>query len=432
VGEGGISVQAFTEVLRNRDFRLLFWGQAISALGDWVGTFAFIVAAGELAPGNEAPAIAVVLILRLLPSLFATPLGGVLSDRWDRRRLMIATDLIRFGIIALVPFIPRLGVLYALAFGQEIFSLIFLPARDASLPNLIPRHRLEPANALIMGSSFAGIPLAGPVFGLLALAGSKYPSALPGAFIFHERAWAFPFVFDALTYLVSAWFIYRLTLPKTRHAVDGQEEHFWDSAREGARYLMQQPLHRGLALAVSLGMLGGGVLFVIGKSYVEDTLGGGTVEFGWLMGLFGAGMIGGFFISQIKTHDVMWMVRIALLVLGAVLGFMAVFSHLWIAYLAAVGFGGAFSVAVVVAMSAVQAETDDEHRGRVMGAVHMVYRGALVIGALASASLATFVPEEGIDLPFGYNPDPNQFALIVSGALIAAGALGVRGPKRAA
>jgi len=80
-----------------------------------------------------------------------------------------------------------------------------------------------------------------------------------------------------------------------------------------------------------------------------------------------------------------------------------------------------------VAMSAVQANTDDEHRGRVMGAVHMLVRGALSVGALASAGVATAVPAEGIGMPFGFTPDKNQFALIIAGALIAAGTIGVRG-----
>jgi inositol transporter-like SP family MFS transporter len=174
------------------------------------------------------------------------------------------------------------------------------------------------------------------------------------------------------------------------------------------------------------------VLFALGIFYVRETLGGGNVEFGWLMGLFGAGMVGGFFISQMKPPGgVMWMVRIALIVMGGVLIFMAVVSVLWVGYLAAVGFGTAFSVSVIVAMSAVQDAADDEHRGRVMGFVHMLFRGTLIIGALGAAGLATAVPSGGIDLPFvGYTPDKNQFALIVAGALIAGGTIGVRGRER--
>jgi MFS family permease len=93
-----MALGGFKEVFRIRDFSLLFWGQAISALGDWVGTLAFIAAAQGLAPGKPA-AVVGVLILRLVPSFFATPIGGVLSDRWDRQRIMIWSDVIRFGVI---------------------------------------------------------------------------------------------------------------------------------------------------------------------------------------------------------------------------------------------------------------------------------------------------------------------------------------------
>ena len=98
IPSGGMALGGFKEVFRIRDFRLLFWGQAISALGDWVGTLAFIAAAQSIAPGKPA-AVVGVLILRLVPSFFATPIGGVLSDRWDRKRIMIWSDVIRFGVI---------------------------------------------------------------------------------------------------------------------------------------------------------------------------------------------------------------------------------------------------------------------------------------------------------------------------------------------
>lgn len=430
VQDHGISLDGFKDVLARRDFRLLFWGQAISALGDWVGTLAFIAAADQLAPDQPA-AVAGVLVLRLSPTFFATPLGGILSDRWDRKKIMVWSNILSFALIMIVPFVPKLGVLYALAFITESMSLVFLPARDASLPNLVPRERLEAANSLVMGSSFAGIPLSGPVFALLALAGSKFPTWMPGAFVFRSRPWAFAFLFDALTFLLSAWLLSRITLAR-RNGTDHGTEPLFRAAGEGARYITDRPLLRGLAYAVSLGMLGGGVLFALGIGYIKDTLGGDNVAFGWLMGLFGVGMVLGFFISQAKPPGgILWQIRVALLTMGGVLIFMAVFTFLWIGYLAAIGFGAAFSVSLIVAMSAVQANTDDEHRGRVMGAVHMLVRGALSVGALASAGIATAAPAEGIGMPFGFTPDKNQFALIIAGALIAAGTIGVRGASYA-
>ncbi|HVL33801.1 MAG TPA: MFS transporter, partial [Actinomycetota bacterium] len=287
--------------------------------------------------------------------------------------------------------------------------------------------KLEAANALVMGSSFAGIPLSGPIFAGLAWAGANYPGAVPGASIFHDRSYSFAFMFDGLTFIVSALLLQRMRLPRDQTTAVAPEP-FLDAAREGQRYIRERPLLRGLAYAVTIAMLGGGVLFALGIGYVRETLGGGGVECGWLMGLFGAGMVVGFLISQAKpAGGVTWTVRISLLAMGGVLIFMAVFPVLWIGYLMAAFFGSAFSVSLIVAMSTVQAKTDDAHRGRVMGLVHMLVRAALSFGALGAAAIATTVPAEGIDLPgTGFQPDKNQVALIVAGALIATGTIGVR------
>ena len=421
---GGLQLGGFGEVLRIPDFRRLFIGQGISALGDWVGTLAFIVAAQQLAPGKPA-AVALVLILRLLPSFFATPIGGVLSDRWNRKSIMIVSDLVRFAILLMVPVVPRLGGIYVFAFLHECFSLVFLPARDASVPNIVPAERLEAANALVMGSSFGGIPLSGPIFAAFAWIGSRYPITWHGEHIFRDHPWTAAIVFDALTFVVSALMIQRMNVPQPSER-EHHDEHMFDAAKEGARYIYRRPFLRGLGYAVTVAMLGGGVLFALGVGYVRDTLGGGDVEFGWLMGIFGGGMVIGFLLSQLKPPGgVAWMVRITLVVMGTVLVFMGVFPVLWIGYLMAAAFGASFSTALIVAMSAVQGRADDEHRGRVMAAVHMLVRAALSLGALASGGIATLIPRAGLKI-IGPTFDKNQFALMIAGGLIALGTLGVR------
>jgi dTMP kinase len=423
-GAPKFALGGFSVVLRNRDFRRLLWGQGVSALGDWVGTLAFIVAAQKLAPGRPE-AVAIVLVLRLLPSFVATPIGGVLSDRWDRKKIMINSDIARFAIIGAVPFVPKIGALYAFAFAHECFSLVFLPARDASLPNIVPAEHLEAANALVMGSSYGGIPLSGPIFAGLAYAGAHFPSSLPTEHIWRAHPYSFAFAFDAFTFLVSAALIKRMHLPPAHARTDGEGvREFFRSIREGERYVLTRPFLRGLAFAVSIAMLGGGVLFALGVGYVHETLGGGDVEFGWLMGIFGGGMLIGFVLSQVRA-PVAWVVRAALFTMGAVLVFMAVFPVLAIGYLAAAGFGAAFSTSLIVAMSTAQARTDDEHRGRVMAAVHMLVRAALSLGALFAGGIAALVPDRGVNV-FGLRADKNQLALIVAGGLIAAGTLSVR------
>jgi hypothetical protein len=200
-----------------------------------------------------------------------------------------------------------------------------------------------------------------------------------------------------------------------------------ESLRDGIRWIVKRPFIRSLAYAVTFGMLGGGVLFALGIGYIHKTLGGNDVAFGWLMGLFGAGMVGGFVVSQFKPEQgTAWMLRASILATGGVLIVMAVLTKLWLAYVMAAIFGTAFSVDVIVAMSQVQAKTPDETRGRVMSVVHMLFRGALAIGALGSGSLGQTL-RGGVDVPLvGYHADSNQVALFFAGVLIMLGALSVR------
>jgi len=126
------SASGFRGVFASKGFRRLLIGQAVSSLGDWVATFAFIVGAYALSHQNQT-AVAVVLVLRLVPPMFAAPVGGVVADRLPRRTIMVTCDLSRAALIALVPFVG-LTLLYVIAFVHESISLFFLPARDASVP----------------------------------------------------------------------------------------------------------------------------------------------------------------------------------------------------------------------------------------------------------------------------------------------------------
>ena len=147
----------FGGVLRSVGFRRLLIGQTVSSLGDWVATLAFIAAAFALTSNQTA--VAVVLILRLVPPIFAAPVGGVFADRFDRRVIMVTCDLSRAALIVLVPFVG-IGLLYAIAFVHECISLFFLPARDASVPLLVRQENLEEANGLVLATSYGTLPMA--------------------------------------------------------------------------------------------------------------------------------------------------------------------------------------------------------------------------------------------------------------------------------
>src|SRR5204862_5690890 len=121
-------------LLGRRAFRDLFVGQAVSALGDWMVTVALMALVLKLT--RSSTAVGGVLVLRLVPAAIAGPLAARAAARWDRRRTMLTMDLVRAGMVAAIPFVYALWWVYMWAFLLEVMGLIFLPARDSSIPDL--------------------------------------------------------------------------------------------------------------------------------------------------------------------------------------------------------------------------------------------------------------------------------------------------------
>lgn len=403
-------------VLRQSGFRRLLTGQAVSSLGDWVATLAFIVAASDLTHGNQA-AVAVVLVLRLVPPIFAAPVGGVVADRLYRRTIMVTCDLTRAALIALVPFV-HIGLLYVIAFVHECISLFFLPARDASVPLLVPQGTLEEANGLILASSFGSIPIAAALFGGLRLASSHIPRAVPFSSLFRHHPTSFAFFFDAATFVFSASMISRLDLH--RQPKREEMELFRDMV-EGIRYVISHAGLRSMAYGLIVSMFGGGVLFAVGLGYITTTLGASDVAFGWLAALWGVGMGLGLLIVRTLVRDrgKAPTFLAAVTSCGGILLLMAFVPKLWLALVAAVAFGASFSVAIVVALTLVQEVAEDRVRGRIMGGVQMLFRVGLGVGALGIGALAHAIKRLDVLITL----DGNQVGLFAGGVLILLGAV---------
>src|SRR5438105_4139741 len=236
-----------------RGFRRLLLGQAVSGIGDWVATLAFIALAFELTRNQTA--VAVVLVLRLLPPIFAAPVGGLLADRLDRRVVMVSCDLARAGLIVIVPFFG-IGILYVIALAHECISLLFLPARDASVPLLVPEGEdvLPLANGLVLGSSFGSIPLAAAAFSGLRAVVTHIPTWVPFGNVARQHPTAFAFFFDAATFVFSAAMISRIRIPRE---ASGEEIHAFQDMAETFRYVWRTPILRSLAAGLVVSMFGG-------------------------------------------------------------------------------------------------------------------------------------------------------------------------------
>src|SRR5438105_10784763 len=414
-------------LLRATGFRRLLIGQAVSGLGDWVATLALIALAFEKT--HNPTAVAAVLVIRLVPPIFAAPVGGLMADRMDRRLMMVSCDLARGALICLVPFF-NIGIVYVIAFVHESISLFFLPARDASVPELAPERTLPLANGLMLASSYGSIPFAAALFSLLRYGAQHVPLSFPLGHLLRTHPTAFAFFFDAATFLVSAAMISRVQI--SRHE-EGKSLHLFSGLMEGFRFAWHNPLLRSLSEGLLVSMFGGGVLFAIGIAYIHQTLHGSDVDFGWLAALWGVGMGIGLTAVRflIRERGASLVVLAAVVGCGAVLIVMALLPFLWLAFVSAIVFGMAFSIAITVALSIAQQVTDDRLRGRIMGGVQMLFRVGLGAGALGMGAIATKVNVihpgiGGLDVKM----DGNQAGMFAGGIVILVGALAASGVLR--
>jgi MFS family permease len=194
-------MNAQTAVLRrNRNFRLLFFGQTVSQLGDWFNSVAVFALLLDLT--GSATAVAWMMIVQFLPMAIIGPIAGVVVDRVDRRRLMIATDLFR-GVLILGLLLVRtreqVWIAYAVMAMTVSGSAFFEPARTATIPNVTSRDELMPANALSSATWAAMLAVGASIGGLVtAIAGRNIA-----------------FVIDSGSFFASAWFISRTRYDST-------------------------------------------------------------------------------------------------------------------------------------------------------------------------------------------------------------------------
>ena len=291
----------FIALLRNANFRNLFFGQMISQIGDYFAFLGISIVVATTMASTDAEATAVVSVVMIsigLPRLIFGILAGVFVDRWDRRMTMLASDLIRPALtLAMIPALMsrNLWVVCVLAFFLSAVGTFFNPAKGAIIPNMVPTEHLTAANAFIQTSSMLGFFI-GP-----GLAGATF--ALLGA----GNAWI-AFVVDALSFLISALAIWLIKMPKEatqagpRTAEDllaasngSSLGRVWNELKVGLRALLLDRTISILALVFGITMLGIGALNVLWVVFLKSAYGYGATELGWRFAVvdvaFFAGMV---------------------------------------------------------------------------------------------------------------------------------------------
>jgi dTMP kinase len=396
-----------------------------------VATFGLMLFVRNLTKGSSIQGLAIsgILGFRILPALIAAPVASSVTDRFDRRRTMISMDLLRGALILIVPFTSSLGAVYGIAFFLEGLSLVFLPARDSVVPNIVRPSELAGANGMVMLAQWGTIPFAG---GLVVAASAAAGALRHIPIIGHlaDQRLALPFGFDALTFVVSAVAIFGLPaaigrVARSAKPADESALHAVEhDLASGAKYLLEDRGRRNMIIGMALACGAGGGLFAIGIPYVKTTLGASDAIFGALVALWGVGMALGALITQRPTDREADIFRVALGGSGIVLIVMALIPHPWLALVVSVGFGAGLSIAMVLGITYAQRTAPEDMRGRVMSAVHVLARVFLIGGGVVVGGIAAAMSHVHIPLLSGW--DGNRYAFLVSGAALVVGGLAAK------
>ncbi|HVF31878.1 MAG TPA: MFS transporter [Acidimicrobiales bacterium] len=379
-------------------FFRLWLAQVASSLGDWIGFVAITALAARIGGGGSPEAaVGVVLSARLVPGFFLAPVAGVFVDRWDRKKVMVACDIGRGMVLATLPWVDTIAGLVFASLLLEILTLLWSPAKEASVPKLVPKDYLPTANSLSLVAAYGTFPIGSALFA--ATAGfAKFLGgydALAGLSVDQEFVALY---LDVFTFFVSAALISTLVLPHVRRAgveagkrVDlGQAVR---DVREGLSVIGHDRLIRSVMLAIATGLIGGGMLVPLGPRFAKETLGGGSAAFGLLLTALGGGMAAGIITLSIVQRKLPHQRVFVASVLGAGLSILigASMSDLPTA-LFFVTFLGVFAGAIyVLGFTILQTNVDDELRGRVFATLYTLVRFCLLLAFAIAPFLSSLL-----------------------------------------
>ncbi len=380
--------------MRYTAFRRLWIALSLSSLGDWLGLLATSSLATELVKGYSAKTYALggVLFIRLLPALLLGPVAGALADRWDRRATMVCADVFRFALYVSIPIVHTLPWLLISSFLIEAASLFWIPAKEASVPNLVPGERLETANQVSLLTTYGSAPVAAALFALLALFNSALAAAIP---FFKTNPVDLALYFDAGTFLFSAATIFGLRVIGGRRTRSGPAESSPSIARditEGWRFVGRDRLLRGLIVGMLGGFAAAGTVIALGRVFVGELRGGNAgygVIFGTLFIGLAAGMFGGpRLFTRLSRRRLL---GLAIFGAGASLVATSLSPNLLIAVATALGVGAFAGVAWVVGYTLVGKHVADELRGRTFAFLYTLMRVVLLLVLAAAPVLAGLI-----------------------------------------
>ena len=436
----GTRPASLKDLLVDASFSRLWRAMLVSSLGDWVGFVAVAALVANIG-GKRLGGLAVagVMMARLLPSVLFGPFAGVFADRFDRRKLMIGADISRGLLYGAMPFLPGLGYIFLVSFFIECLSLLWTPAKDASVPNLVPRRQLANANSVSIITTYGTLPLGASIFTLLTGFGDALGSHIH---VFHARPEFLALWLDGITFFFSARMVWGLDLRQNLTAKVRAKQtprlnfrSAFDEIRQGYRFLRDHPTVRAMTLGVVIAFAGVGSVISLGPVFTRFSLHAGPTGFGFLITAFGVGMAAGIaatnYLSRMLEKDRVFF--LSMLGAAACLFLIASMPTIGLASLFTVPMGVAVGLTWVTGYTMLQENVSDEFRGRTFATLNVWARLALFVSLVAFPALsAALGPDHTLTIgSHVLDLSGTRMALYIGGLVVvfAAGAAG-RGLKR--
>ncbi len=377
----------------NAFFRL-FTSMVSSSTGDWLWFLAVPITAARIGGGFTVSAA---LLARIAPAFFLAPIVGALVDRWDRKRVMMLCDTGRATMLLALPFVDSAWQLILVSLGLEIFTLFWAPAKEASVPNIVPRRFLANANSFSLGAAYGTIIPATVIFMVLGWIDRRVDDHEVLGLVVNQESLAY--LVDAASFMFSVLIIWTLPFPK-RHvkaAPKGERAaHVFRDVADGWKFTFTEPVVRAVNLGLALALMGGAVLVPLGLEFSTVVL-GTTDGHGTLQTVFGLGAAFGvmsvaYLIRQITAVPKEQIFVLMLAAAGSLLFVTASTTTLLAAGIGAGTMGFAAGSMYVLGFTLLHERVSDELRGRAFGSLYTLIRLAVMTAFVLGPGLS-----EGID-----------------------------------
>ncbi|MFH1199070.1 MAG: MFS transporter [Candidatus Omnitrophota bacterium] len=385
----------FYDVLRRRNFFLLFLGQIISQIGDRLDQMALIALVYARAPGSTMQ-IAKILSFTIIPVFLIGPIAGVYVDRWDRRRTMYVCDLLRSVLVLLIPlfllYTKNLLPIYLIIFIVFSIGRFFVPAKLAIVPDLVDSKDLLLANSLVnttgMIAAILGFGVSGVIVEKLGAVGGFYLDALSF------------FISGALIFFIAKKAKSNINIKRfSKEIVEVISKSVLQEVKDGFLYFFKKSDIRftaGIMFFLSSAL---GAVYVVIIVFIQNTLGSATKDLGLLVmflgfGLFLGSVIYGRFGQKFSHYKVIF---ISLILCGIMLVIFALgiqnYPFFWTAALLALALGIFVSPIMIASNTIIHKVSDNAMMGKIFSSLEIVMHLGFILFMFLSSFIAERIPQ---------------------------------------